>query len=240
MKENIIETIGTISKKETLTSLEEDFCNGTLIIETLYPFPGYYHKTIPDKDALNPISLFLITKEKYSDEQIIRASHEVKKNFRKSFSAVQGEISLFNQSSPCIRIKFLKDYNQVGELAKYYKEAGIQFMKYKKVSPYEGIIKVNKYFGLKSAGEGCYFDDDESQMCYFQIPIKFEWEQFEKMVLDIKRNTEDNKFDAALGTFIRKNCLIDMVRVYDEEINLERLQTIRDKFLREIKQIKKS
>jgi len=240
MKENLIETIGTISKKETLTSLEEEFCNGDLIIETLYPFPGYYHKTIPDKDALNPISLFLMTKEKYSDEQIIRASHEVIKNFRKSFNGVPCEISLFNQTSPCIRVKSLKDYNQVGALVNFYKEAGIQFMKYKNVSPYEGIIKVNKYFGLKNAGDGCYFDDDESQMCYFQIPIQLEWNQFEKMVLDIKRNTEDNKFDAALGTFIRKNCLIDMVRIYDEEINHQRLVAIREKFLKEIDQMKKS
>lgn len=239
MEKKIIETLGTISKKETIVTLEEEFCNGTLVLETQFPFPGYYHKTVPDKGSLNPRSLFLVTKDFLSDEQIVRAYHKVKKLFRKVFHATPGEVSHMNQTVPCIRIKYLEDYQDLPQLIDHFKSTGIDFQKYRKTEPYEGIIKVRKYFELKSQTQGVYLDIKEPRMYYFVIPEELSWEHFEKMVLDIKRNTEDPKFDAALGIIYMKDCLVDLVRIFDENVSEAKINKLKDKFIQEVQKIKK-
>ena len=135
-KKNIIETFGTISKKEILASLEEGFCNGTLVLESKFPFPGYYHNTIPDNEVLDPGSIFLMTKKSHQDEDIMRLNHAVKKMFKKRFDATIGEVVVFNETRPCIRIKFLKDYADIPELIQLYQANGVRFLKYRKVKPY--------------------------------------------------------------------------------------------------------
>ena len=231
---DIIETTGSLSKKEVMVNLEEEFCNGILALETLYPYPGYYHKTIPDKKAMNPRSLFLITKEAYPDERIIRAHHAVKKTFRKKFDAAPGEITLFNEPAPCIRVKMLDDYHELPALIGRFEDQGIKFMKYRKVNPYKGIMKIKKFFSLVKLQPGIFKDSLDPNMAYFQITVDLSWDKFEEIVLAVKRNIEDNKFDAALGAIFLKNCLVDMIRIYDEEMETEKLVALRNKFTDEI------
>ena len=234
MKNNI-ETVGTISKKETNASLEEGFCNGALIIESKFPFPGYYSATVPDKDTLNPRSVYLLTKKIHDAENIMRINHDVKKSFRKRFDATVGEITVFNQVRPCIRVKFLGDYKNLPELVDLYRKYGIRFLKYRKVKPYYGFIKIHKYFVLESPEPGLYTDVENPEMCYFQIPGKIKWSKFEKITITLKRNLEDNKFDAAIGTIFRKNCLVDVVRIYDTNMSGEKLKHLKKKYLEAIK-----
>ncbi|MEZ5197658.1 MAG: hypothetical protein R2764_15100 [Bacteroidales bacterium] len=85
---------------------------------------------------------------------------------------------------------------------------------------------------------GLYLDHEDSDMCYLQIPQNISWEDFEKITLDMKRNMEDNLFDAALATIFRKNCVIDCVRIYDHQIEREKIDKIKDKYLAEIKKQK--
>ena len=234
MKNNI-ETVGTISKKETLASLEEGFCNGALIIESKFPFPGYYSSTVPDKDLMNPRSVYLITKKVHPAENIMRINHDVKKSFNKRFDATIGEITVFNEVRPCIRIKFLENYKNLPELVDLYRKYGIRFLKYRKVKPYYGLIKIHKYFMLHSPAPGLYIDAEQPELCYFQIPGYLPWNKFEKITVSLKRNLEDNKFDAAIGTIFRKNCLVDVVRIYDADISEEKLKFLKAKYLEAIK-----
>ena len=55
--------------------------------------------------------------------------------------------------------------------------------------------------------------------------------------MEIKNTMEEHNFDVALGTIYRRNGLIDMVRVYDENCNPERLEMIRTKFLTRINKL---
>lgn len=234
MKNNI-ETVGTISKKETLASLEEGFCNGALIIESKFPFPGYYHDTVPDKDVLNPTSVYLITKKVHDAESIMRINHAVKKPFKKRFDATIGEITVFNETRPCIRVKLLDDYKYLPELVDLYRDQGIQFLKYRKVKPYYGLIKISKYFVLESPEPGLYTDVEDPEMCYFQLPEQIKWNHFEKITLSLKRNIDDNKFDAAIGTIFRKNCLVDVVRIYATNMTGEKLKYLKKRYFEAIK-----
>ncbi|MCB0824062.1 MAG: hypothetical protein KDC09_15300 [Bacteroidales bacterium] len=233
-----IETFGTIMKKEILASLEEEFCAGALVLESKFPFPGYYHDTIPDKKVLNPGSIFLVTKIQHQEEDIMRTNHEVKKIFKKKFDATVGQVVVFNETRPCIRVKFLDDYNFVPELVELYKQSGIQFLKFRKVKPYYNLIKIRKYFVLETTEPGIYCDANEKQMCYLQIPGNFTWNQFEKTTLDLKRNLDNDQFDAAMGTIYRQNCLVDMVRIYTEKINMDELRMLQKKYVEAVKKLK--
>jgi hypothetical protein len=236
---NVIETFGTISKKEILASIEEEFCNGALVLESKFPYPGYYHDTIPDTADLNPRSIFIITRRLYQEENVIRINHEVKKSFRKRFDAALGEVMVFNEKRPCIRVKFLEDYKYIPELITLYQNQGIHFLTYRKVNPYYDLIKIRRFFSLESPEPGIYFDMDEKQICFFQTPGYFKWHEFEKTTLDLKRNIEDNKFDAAIGTIYRKNCLVDLVRIYDENISIEKIRFLRSKYIEAVKKYRK-
>ncbi|MDB4303997.1 hypothetical protein N9934_04340 [Desulfosarcina sp.] len=239
-KENkkVIETFGTISKKETLASVEEEFSNGALVLESKDPFPGYYHLTIPDQNTLIPTSIFLITRKVHNEEDIMRLSHDIRKTFNKSFDATIGEVVLFNETRQCIRVKFLQDFKDIPALVDLYRKHGIQFLKSRKVKPYYGLIKIRKYFVLETPEPGLYNDNEEPQMCYIQIPNHLKWNEFEKLTVSLKRNLEDNKFDAAIGTIYRKNCLVDIVRIYAEDIDENKVKLLKAKYVEAVKKWK--
>jgi len=240
MKEkNTIETIGSISKIEILATIEETFCGNTLVLESKYPFPGYYDTTIPDTKVLHPGTVFIITKKRHNEERIMRINHDVKKEFRKRFDASPGQVTVFNELKPCISVRFLESYNSISELVDLYNKLGIRFLKYRKINPYDGIIKIRKYFVLKDLGPGIYMDVQQPEMCYIQIPALLRWNTFEKITLDMKRNIEDNKFDAAIGTILRKNCIVDVIRIYDEHINEDKINFLKLKYLEAIKKLNK-
>jgi len=231
----VFETVGSISKRETMASIEASFCNGALVLENKIPFPGYYHATIPDKKGLNPRSIFLMTKKFHPEEEVMRLNHSIKKEFRKSLDATVGEVSLFNETRPCIRIKNIESFESIAKLIELYRKYDIHFLKFRIVRPYSGQIKIRKYFALTSPEPGFYYDAHDENMCYFQIPAYLNWNEFEKLTIDLKRNMEYNKFDAALGTIYRKNCLIDMIRIYDEHLNIEKIETIKKRYIAAIK-----
>ena len=229
----ILETIGTIEKKEMLGPVGFD----DLVLESFHPYPGYHGTTVPDTDK--PKSLFIITRSKYTEEKIIRATQKIKKDRGFEFDGSPGMVTLYNMLNPCIRIKNVSNYEEIPDILKSYKEEGIEFMSNRKVEPFSGVIKVKKYFILNPITNCSFHDAEDPYMYYFTIPVQLRFNQFEKMTLDIKRNLEDSNFDVALGTIYRKDGIIDVIRVYDEKCNPERLNMIRSKFVQAIKKMSK-
>ena len=224
----ILETIGTIEKKELLGPVGYD----DLVLESFEPFPGYHGTTIPD--TIKPKSLFIITRSKYIEEKVIRITLKIKRERHFNFDGTPGHVTLYNMLNPCVRIKDLKSFEMVPDILQAYKEEGIEFMTNRKIEPFTGIIKVKKYFLLDPISEELFYDAEDKNMFYFAIPVQLRFNQFEKITLDIKRNMEEHNFDVALGTIYRRNGLIDMIRVYDQKCNPERLEMIRSKFLEKI------
>ncbi len=226
----LVETIGIVEKKETISNVGYS----DLVLETSHPFPGYHGTTVPDKD--NPRALFFITRSQYPAEDIVRISQDIKENTKIDFDGTPAHVSLPNDTmASCVRIKGLMDYQEVPELLKHYKDAGISFASNRKMDPYSGIIRVRKMFMLEGSSDCTLQDADTREMRYFQLPRKINWDEFEKMTVHIKRNMEDPNFDAALATIFRKNGLIDYIRIYDIDCTAEKLKLIRNKYLQEIK-----
>jgi len=232
MSQRIIETIGHVEKKENLKSLGY----GDMVLESEHPFPGYHGTTVPDQD--NPKSLFLLTKTKYTEEFIIRSIKTIKKKHKFTFDGSPARVFFQNTMAHAIRIKDLDNYEKVPEILNAFKEEGIAFLPGKKVKPYYGLIRVTKYFLMNPITDCTLQDDETESMKYFQVPIKLEWEEFEKMTKHVKRNTEDANWDAAMATIYRKTGIEDYIRIYnDKNSSMETLNHIRKKYVQEIKKL---
>jgi len=232
--ENLFETVGTISKKELLSSIDFNTDNA-MVLETSQPYPGYHGTTVPD--SLSPGSLFFVTNRKYSGEAVIRATMAVKKKCDVKFDAVPGQITVFNTLTPCIRIKDLQQLEDIEQLVKLYREVGIGFLKSKKIESFNGLIKIRKYFILNIVETGIYLDLEVPQMAYFEIPGQLSWNVFESITLNMKPNVTYNNFDAALGVFFTPKGIIDVVRIFHELLDINDLKYLRSKYLEELSRL---
>ena len=233
MKTNSIETIGFIIKEEILESLNHDIIPNTFVLINRDPFPGYHGQDLPGESA-NIDSVFFVTKQKYSTEQIYRASNNIKRYFVHEFDAVQAEVNVFNDKFPCIRVRNLKSFDQIAELQSCLKDEGFKFAKRQKVST-SGLIKVYKNFNLEQTEDFFYTDLEDKEMLYFELPAFLTWKMFEKITYSIKNNMTNHNFDLAQGGIYRKNGLLELVRVYEENCNMDKVKELRNKYLAEIK-----
>ena len=90
MAENyIIETMGSISKEIEFENLKEKIIPGTLVLEAQEPFPGYHHD-VPMQTK--PGTIYFVTTEIYTRENITRIGQDIKKIVNKNFDTATGEI----------------------------------------------------------------------------------------------------------------------------------------------------
>ncbi|MCD6179169.1 MAG: hypothetical protein J7K39_04640 [Bacteroidales bacterium] len=221
-----IEVSGTIIKKESLTTINSDINNNILILETAHAFPGY-HGIIPEEKL--PGSLFLITKKKYSKEFILRSAKALKKSLKMKLDLASSRITLRNNDVFAIRIKCLNNYSILPQLIQALSDEGYRFEKYRNSKEFSSIIQVKKEFLLEEIEAGFYRDKSNTETHYFEIKNELKWYAFEKAVTDIKYNTKDNNFDAALATFYRVKGVIDLVRIYKKDLSLNELKQIKEK-----------
>ena len=227
MSERIIETVGTVTKKENLASVASETHSNKLILESNIPYPGYHGLTVPDD--LEPDSLFAITKIMHNDERIIRAIQAVKANSSHTFDAAPGTVQFQNNAANFIRFKFLP-YEHVGEILENFEKNGIEFLKQKKVAPYETLIRVRKFFSMKEATPGIFQDLGDKFTFYIEIPANLRWNSFERITMSIKHNLIDRTFDAAQTSVFAKEGMIDFVRIYDRNCCQGKLLHIKEKY----------
>ena len=224
-----LEVCGTISKVEDLGNVMVKALPNTLVLESLQPFYGYYGEyPVDDK----PRIMYLITDNNYSTEAVMRAVENIQEYYSGAFDAVTGEVEIYNDIMPVIRIRDLEESGSLEEIQSGFINEGIKFKK-KKVSieRQSAIIKLKKVFLLDEVDKDVYLDKDDKEMGYFKIPGKVTWKVFEKHTISIKYNWGETNFDAALGTLFRSNELQDIIRVYKKDIDAAFLMEARDRYL---------
>jgi len=162
----------------------------------------------------------------YSDEQIIRAIQNVKKIYSIWFDAAPGTIFLKNNPVNIVRFKGIS-YNLIAEVLQHFTDAGIEFDRARKITPYESIISIRKFFNLNKLEEGIYEDLDVKEFFYVQVDSYPEWGVFEEITKNIKYNIEDLVFDGAQVSVFDSEGIVDFVRIYDEKRNIDKLSYIR-------------
>lgn len=235
-----IQSIGTLWKKEKLATLEWEVRFSELLLEAKDPWPGYYdHFEIPsqEKDLLPRWIFAVLDNTAISDQDnIIRITTQIKKDFQHYFDAVPGKITLNNEIVSCIRFQ-VDDYKYLPDILRHYKRHGIEFAQHRKINTYESLIKITKFFDIKLYDENIYTDADLPDTYYIIIPKGLTWDAFEKATETVKNNSDHKVFDAALGSAYEKNGVIDMIRIYDREASPEFLGHLRNKYRSETERI---
>lgn len=225
---NLIETVGYIKKEQNLTTVENNIIPNTLVLESLHPFPGYHGENLPEKSI--PRSLFLIVAKEYTFEEIARITKKIKKHFQYDFNASVGHIYFKATMYTCIRVKYLKSFTFLPELQGLYQEQGIKFAR-KKAIDSTGLIVIKKQFYVDEMEEGIYNDMEEESKFYIELPIDLPWDIFKEFTLNIKNNVDNSDFDAALGVFYRKDGIVEVVRLYICEGEMDKIKTIRKLYM---------
>jgi hypothetical protein len=235
-----IQSIGTIWKKEKLATLQWEVSFAELLLEAKDPWPGYYdHFEIPSQEKdLRPRWIFAVVKSTNisAQDNIIRLTTKIKRDSHQAFDAVPGKISLNNEIVSCIRFQ-VEDYKSLPEILRNYQKLGLEFAQHRKVSDYESLIKITKFFDLTRYDENIYTDDDLPDTYYIIIPQGLSWDAFEKATETVKNNSDHKVFDAALVSTYDKHGVIDMVRIYDRKTSNEILVHLKNKYRSETERI---
>ena len=237
MKNNhVLEISGVIRKTEDLISLDNNIKEGTLVLESNKPFPGYYHGfKLPDTEK--PRSIFLVLKNISTPEEILRLATSIKKR-RTSYTctANYAEIQVDRSIYPAIRVKGIDCFAKITEIQNCFEEEGLQFHKHEKINQ-KGLIKLYKVFLLTQVEENIYFDMDENDIAYLKTNHFLPWPEFERITYWVKNNLEKSNFDAATASFFRHHGFEELVRVYNKGKDMETLNKILSKYMAHINKI---
>ena len=232
-QKNDIEVFGTITKRETVFTIDDKIEPGTLVFEALEPFPGYYHETPFDT---KPIYMYIALQEAYPLEEIIRATQNVEKVFDEKFDAGKGLLKIYDTVYGVLRVRHLKRYDLIGALQKAYSANGVHFAnKSKKGLREQAQIKVIKFFNLEEIDDGIYLDKKEQFHAYIELPNAMQWEEFNELSNRVKYNWQESKFDAAVGAFYHKGRLHEFARIYSNKLSLEYLRQLKKLYLEKLK-----
>jgi len=225
----IIETVGTIQKKEDLIFFENP--QNILAFETAHAYPGY-NGVVPQN--YNPNSIFIITKGQYLTEEIFIHSQKIRNKVDFTFDSAVAHINYQNKKIPAIRIRGVKNYSFIPELINAYVDEGINFEKKKGKEKINTLIQVKKEFYLEPMENGWYKDLSDNQMFYIEIPNYLQWDDFEKVTMDVKYNNPMLNFDAASSLFYRARKVVFAVRIFKEGLTMDELKLLKDQFLKRL------
>ncbi len=226
-----IETLGLLTKEETLTTVKHHIVPNTFVLESLQPFPGYHGENLPAE--IKPEAVYLITSKRLPTELIYRTAGKIQKFINFSFNAIPGEITIYNDKYYCIRIRNLENYEIIQDLQRWFIDEGISFMKTKNIDA-PCLISLKKLFILEKINDNIFKDLEDEYMYYLEIPREISWSLFKKITTSVINNIDNSNFDAAIAYIYFKG-ITDFVRIYTRNPSLKRLEDIRDKYITEIK-----
>lgn len=227
------EVFGTITKTETVFTIDHKIIPGTLVFEALRPFPGYYSDS---PTGVKPVYMYLALEEQYELEDILRASQKVQLEFDMAFDAGKGFLQVFDTKYNVLRVRHLKDYNLLEKLQRSFSENGIHFLQKSKKYKNELVkIRIIKFFNLEEIAEKIYQDRREKYHAYIEIPRHLNMDEFDALNNKVKYNWVESKFDAAKASFYYEGELHEVIRIYSDKIGPEYLMELRKLYLEKMK-----
>lgn len=225
---NILRTIGSITKKESLANVSGDIIKNTTVAEADKPYSHYYGQ-LPEKTK--PNSLFIFTENEYSLEEALRYTQNIEFCSKNQVNVASAIIYFAEHTVPALRIRNFPDYQHIPNLQHCYIEQKVKLIKHT-IPSKEFIIKVTKCFTLEDVGDGYFFDLNEANEGYFIVPEYPEFTEFESLIQKIRNNSSCSLFDAAMGGLIINGKVFNIVRIYSEHITIDMLKLIRKEALR--------
>jgi len=234
MEQNqIIETIGSITKMERLVSMQSDIIENSLVLKNVNPFPGIRSKNDPEADKKLE-SFFIILRYRYAPEKINRINGNLLHEMKLLRFPSYGEIVTHDSILPCVRLKGIDNYLQIKIIQEYLRNSDLQLMAFQRVDA-ECRIKIFKTFKLAEIGDGLYRDLQDGEKFYIRIQSSINLKRFDYITKKIKYNLPDSEFDAALGVIYRFVGPENVIRIFDHDKSYQRAIELRKLFLKEIK-----
>ncbi|MBN2236107.1 MAG: hypothetical protein JW729_01020 [Bacteroidales bacterium] len=209
-----------------LRSAETDDKNDWMILESNSE-PGYYSKANFPINLRYPHDhhLFVVVKKPAPcfQDTVIRKSKEIIKEQKLSLHASPGQLILFISSYQCIRIR-ANEMDHIYPLINGLRSEGVEFLKNKKIKPYNSFVQYKKYIQLKPIYDGVFGDVETPNRYFIQVPRPVDFNEFEKIVEQVKYSCKFNHFDASLSYLNQGEHTFDFVALYSDHCDKERLQ----------------
>lgn len=220
-----MEVFLNLTKKDTVVALDDKIIPGSLVFESLNPFPGYYHEFPTNADSMY---IYLVLGNQYPLEEILRATQVIEKEYDWNFDAGKAYISIGSTSLDAIRVRHLPSLDLVVKIQEAYAKQGIKFLMNKKLKgKLEAQVKIVKFLFLEELAEGVSFNADDSTFAYIEIPKYLSPVAFTKVSMDVKYNWEGHEFDAASAAFYKDGKLYEAVRIRSDKMDIDYLNRIK-------------
>ena len=195
---NIIETYGSITKKESLIPVDYRILENTCVAEARFTYADYYGKTIFSK---SPNPLFLFTKHFYKLEEVLKISCNISEFFgyTKKLDIATAIIDLVDHYHYAIRVKEFPDYEHIHWLQNCFASEGVIFSRKAQLLE-TAKVTVFKSFILEEVEEGIYLDKTNAHKGYISIPRQIKEDEFEAILVNLRNNHDCALFDAATGS----------------------------------------
>jgi hypothetical protein len=229
-QKNVQEYVGSLTKEESLQCIENDLLiKDSCVLESVNPFFGYY---ADGPKVQKPNYLYLMLGEPVDFMELQRIILQVNKQSKLTVDAVWATITVPDHPEmPALRIRDLQQYGQISILQQQYRDAGLPLQKHNKGALLDNaIIKLKKFFFLEELEDGLFFDARQAHHGYFVIPEHIDWNHFKKLTAEAKYEVELLNFDAATASIFSNNQIIELVRIYREDITVDKLKAIRDRY----------
>jgi len=220
-----IEVFVNLTKKDTVLALDENILSGSLVFDSLNPFPGYYHELPTDAGSMY---IYMILDKQYPLENILRATQCIEKEYDWNFDAGKAYISIGSTFLNAIRVRHLPAVDMIEKIQEAYANQGIKFLMNKKLKgKLEAEVKIVKFLILEELAEGVYLNSEDPTFAYIEIPKYLSAEAFMKVAMDVRYNWEGHEFDAASASFYKDGKLYEVVRIRSDKMDLEYLNKIK-------------
>ncbi len=227
------EVFVNLTKKDTIVAIDANVLPGSLVFDSLNPFPGYCHETPISSEQ---IYIYMVLDRQYPLEEVIRATQNIEKEHGWNFDAGKGYMTIGSEFLNVIRMRHLPQIDLVEKIQGAYLKQGISFLMNKKLKgKLETSVKIVKFSTLEEVGEGIFVSADEPTFGYIEIPKYLTSEIFSKVSMDVKYNWEGHEFDAARGSFYGDGKLYEVVRIRSNKIDTDYLTAIRKLYLVKIR-----
>jgi hypothetical protein len=220
-----MEVFVNLTKGDTVVAIDEKILPGSLVLDSLNPFPGYYHET---PTSPRPIYIYLVLAQQYPLEEILRATQNIEKEYKWNFDAGKGYMTIGSTFLNVIRLRHLPELDMVVKIQEAYEKQGIHFLMSKKLKgKLDANVKIVKFLNLEVIGEGIYINADDPTFAYIEIPKYLHPTAFMKVTMDVKYNWDGHEFDAASASFYNQGKLYEVVRIRSDKMDLEYLDKIK-------------
>lgn len=220
-----MEVFLNLTKKDTVVALDDKIIPGSLVFESLNPFPGYYHEFPTNADSMY---IYLVLGNQYPLEEILRATQVIEKEYDWNFDAGKAYISIGSTNLDAIRVRHLPSLDLVVKIQEAYAKQGIKFLMNKKLKgKLEAQVKIVKFLFIEELTEGVSLNADDNTFAYIEIPKYLSPEAFTKVSMDVKYNWEGHEFDAASAAFYKDGRLYEAVRIRSDKMDVDYLNSIK-------------